>query len=54
VAALVDLQEQYRTWLENLPPNLESSRLANKLQAIAELDLEVLQAVDPPRGFGRD
>jgi hypothetical protein len=54
VAALVDLQEEYRTWLENLPQNLESSRLADKLQAIAELDLEELQAVDPPRGFGRD
>jgi hypothetical protein len=54
VTALVDLQEEYRTWLENLPPNLESSRLAEKLQAIVELDLEELQAVDPPRGFGRD
>jgi hypothetical protein len=53
-AALVDLQEEYRTWRENLPPNLESSRLAEKLQAIAELDLEELPAMDPPRGFGRD
>jgi hypothetical protein len=25
VATLVDLQEEYRAWLENLPPNLESS-----------------------------
>ena len=54
VAALVDLQEEYRAWLENLPQNLESSGLAGKLQAIVELDLEELQAVDPPRGFGRD
>ena len=54
VAALVDLQEEYRSWLENLPPNLEASRLADKLQAIVEFDLEELQAVDPPRGFGRD
>jgi hypothetical protein len=54
VAALVDLQEEYRTWLENLPENLESSRLADKLRAIVELDLEELQAIDPPRGFGRD
>ena len=54
VAALIGLQEEYRAWLENLPQNLESSRLADKLQAIAELDLEKLQAVDPPRGFGRD
>jgi len=28
--------------------------LADKLQAIADLDLEELQAIDPPRGYGRD
>ena len=54
VAALVNLQEEYRAWLDNLPPNLESSPLAHKLQAIAELDLEELQAIEPPRGYGRD
>jgi len=37
-----------------LPENLEGSRLADKLQVIAELDLEELQVVDPPRGYGRD
>jgi hypothetical protein len=30
------------------------ARLADKLQAIAELDLDELQAIDPPRGYGRD
>ena len=54
VTTLVELQDQYRDWLDNLPASLESSRLAEKLQAIAELDLEELQAVDPPRGYGRD
>jgi hypothetical protein len=54
VAALVNLQDEYRAWLDNLPPNLEGSRLAEKLQAITELDLDELQAVDPPRGYGRD
>ena len=54
VVALIELQEEYRTWLENLPENLESSRLADKLRAIVELDLEELQAIDRPRGFGRD
>jgi hypothetical protein len=44
----------YRAWLENLPPNLEGSRLAEKLQAIAELDLAELETIDPPRGYGRD
>jgi hypothetical protein len=54
VATLIDLQDDYRLWLDNLPANLESSRLAEKLQAITEIDLDELQAIDPPRGYGRD
>ena len=53
-ATLLGVQEEYRNWLDNLPPNLESPALADKLQAIVELDLEELQAVDLPRGYGRD
>jgi hypothetical protein len=53
-AALLRLQEEYRDWLDNLPPNLESSALAAKLQTIVELDLDELQAVDLPLGYGRD
>jgi hypothetical protein len=40
--------------LDNLPPNLESSALAEKLQTIVDLDLDALQQIDPPRGYGRD
>jgi hypothetical protein len=54
VATLIALQDEYRAWLDNLPTSLEGSRLAEKLQAITELDLEELQAIDPPRGYGRD
>ena len=54
VTVLVDLQDEYRTWLDNLPASLDESRLAEKLQAIVELDLEELRAIDPPRGYGRD
>jgi len=54
VAALVDLQDQYRAWRDNLPSSLEGSRLADKPLAITELDLEELQSIDPPRGYGRD
>ena len=54
VATLVRLQGEYRAWLDNLPPNLENSALADKLQTLVELDLEELAAVDPPRGYGRD
>jgi hypothetical protein len=54
VAALIELQDEYRAWLDNLPPSLEGSRLAEKLLAIAEFDLEELLAIDPPRGYGRN
>ena len=54
VATLVTIQQEYRGWLDNLPANLEGSRLAEKLEAICELDLAELQVIDPPRGYGRD
>jgi hypothetical protein len=54
VAALLALQDEYRAWLGNLPENLSTSRLADKLEVIAALDLEELSAIDPPRGYGRD
>ena len=54
VATLVRLQGEYRAWLDNLPPNLESSALADKLRSIVELDLDELQAIDPPHGYGRE
>jgi hypothetical protein len=54
VAALIDLQDEYRIWRDNLPANLEGSRLAEKLDAIVDLDLDELLAIDPPRGYGRD
>jgi hypothetical protein len=54
VAALIDLQDDHRACLDNLPANLEGSRLAEKMQAITAIDLDELQAIDPPCGYGRD
>jgi hypothetical protein len=54
VAELTESQVHYATWLEALPTNLQDSALATALQAICDLDLTELQAIDPPRGFGRD
>lgn len=56
VAALTALQAEYAAWLEALPANLRdgSSATAEALQAICDLDLGELQAIEPPRGFGRD
>jgi len=34
--------------------SLAGSKTADKLQAITELDLDELLAIEPPRGYGRD
>jgi hypothetical protein len=54
IAAAVELQAEYAGWLDALPENQQDSALAEALRAIVELDLSALQAVEPPRGFGRD
>jgi hypothetical protein len=54
LAGLVEAQIEYAAWLESLPDNLRDSPLAEALQAICDLDLSELQAIVPPRGFGRD
>ena len=54
VAGLVEAQVEYAAWLESLPENLRDSPLADALQAICDLDLTELEAIIPPRGFGRD
>ena len=54
VAELTELQAQYVAWRDGLPANLRDSALADALQAICDLDLTELQAIIPPRGFGRD
>jgi hypothetical protein len=54
VAALADLQAEYAVWLEALPENQQDSKTAEALQAIVDLDLGELLAIEPPRGFGRD
>ena len=51
---LVNLQAEYQAWLDSLPENLQSSAVAEQLEAICELDVDSLQEVEPPRGFGRD
>jgi hypothetical protein len=54
VRELVDLQAEYQAWLDSLPENLRNSAVAEQLEAVCELDVESLQEVEPPRGFGRD
>jgi len=37
-----------------LPESLHEGATAQALQAIDDLDLDELQAIEPPKGFGRD
>jgi hypothetical protein len=63
-AALEDLREiqgEFESWRDGLPENLQSSALAEKLDAVCDLDIEgALNAVadaemiELPLGFGRD
>ena len=54
VAQLLELQAQYAVWLEALPDNLQDGATADALREVHDLDLAELQAINPPRGFGRD
>ena len=54
VQELADLQAEYQAWLDSLPENLQSSAVAEQLEAICDLDVDSLQDLEPPRGFGRD
>jgi hypothetical protein len=54
IAALTDLQIEYGAWLDALPDNQQDSATAEALRTIVELDLSELEAIEPPRGFGRD
>lgn len=58
---LVELQQEYQEWMDNLPEGLESSPMGEKLQAVCDLDLEGTKTsveeadgMDLPLGFGRD
>ncbi len=54
VAGLIEAQAEYAAWLDSLPDSLQDGATAEALRAICELDLTELQAIVPPRGFGRD
>ena len=54
VAELTQLRAEYDAWLQSLPENLQDTATAEALRTISELDLNELQAIVPPRGFGRD
>jgi hypothetical protein len=54
VAGLVSLQAEYARWLDALPDATRDTATGDALQAMVDLDLEDIIAIQPPRGFGRD
>ncbi len=54
VKELLDLQATYADWLATLPDGLRTSRMAEALEAMVDLDLTDLAECQPPRGYGRD
>jgi hypothetical protein len=58
---LLEIQQEYQEWQGNLPENLKSSALGEKLDAVCDLDIEGVKStveeageIDLPIGFGRD
>lgn len=56
VRTLLEVMDAYQEWRDSLPPGLEDSATAERLDAVLELrdQVEQLEAVELPRGFGRD
>ena len=54
VETLVVLQAEYAAWLAALPEATRDGATGEALQAIADLDLDEIIAIVPPRGYGRD
>jgi hypothetical protein len=54
VTVLLALQASYAALLEAMPDTLQGTAVADALQAIVDLDLETLAAIELPRGYGRD
>jgi hypothetical protein len=56
VQTLADLLDRFQEWRDNLPSSLVNSATAEALDAVLELRgyVEELQAVELPKGFGRD
>jgi hypothetical protein len=51
------LHDEYESWLSALPDAMQGGSVADKLtetiEALSTI-LELIQSLDPPRGFGRD
>ena len=48
------VQAECAAWFEALPESLRGSATAAALEAMIDLDLDSIAAVQPPLGYGRD
>lgn len=54
VAALIAVREIYVAWLDAMPEATRDTATGEVLQAMADLNLDEIESIRPPRGFGRD
>jgi hypothetical protein len=54
VTELLALQAAYAACLEAPPDTLQGTATTDALQAIVDINLDTLTAIELPRGYGRD
>ena len=54
LAELVAVQAECVAWFDALPESLRDNATAAALQAMIDLDLDAIAAIQPPLGYGRD
>ena len=54
LAEMFAIQAECAAWYEALPESLRNSATAAALEAMIDLDLDSIAAVQPPLGYGRD
>ncbi len=54
LAEMFAVQAECAAWFEALPDSLRDSATAAALEAMIDLDLDSIAAVQPPLGYGRD
>jgi hypothetical protein len=54
LAEMFAIQAECAAWFEALPESLYGSATAAALEAMIDLDLDSIAAVQPPLGYGRD
>ena len=54
LAEMFAVQAECAAWYEALPESLRGSATAAALEAMIDLDLDSIAAVQPPLGYGRD